>query len=167
MQHSLDFVYYSFDFTRMIVTGGINSKGDVVFTADVCERCMEGYKKLVTAMYAPPKPGVFKCEITGEVFSGNFIWHSCDVSKITVGMTGRPLICTKCSVALAADAKECKCGCSILRRDADVDVDKEYLEINFSDKALQKLIENVEKVRKLGALEWKISTDRQNPPPTI
>lgn len=161
MQHSMDFVYYSFDFTQMNTTDWSHSKTSTIFSADLCERCMGLYRERVKLTYEPPKPKRFKCEVTGESYNGTFTWHHCMITKITVRMTGMPLICTVCSKSCLSDATSCQCGCNILRRDADVNTYGEYLEINFGECAMQQFKERVQQTRELGVAEWNISTNEK------
>lgn len=147
--YSIDFVYYSFDFREVIVRDGSRQYTDKDFSADVCERCMESFRDRLKQVYVPSRNGIV-CDVSGVLMSGQqFRYYKCQIAKVEVLLSGRPYVCSGCGGILKDENTSCeKCKEGIGIRRADISVDKEHLELNFSPEMFDKFVEHIENMKK-------------------
>lgn len=153
-----DFVYYSFDFYLVDVINNVkNFSTDTVLSVDFDEECMILYRERIKLAYAPPKTGMFRCDISGEAFgASNFKYYYCKVSKVAVSLTDQPYMCNTCNKAVDIKKVPCdKCTSeTVVNRIAQVDVDNRYLELNFSETMFEKFQDHINFVKDRGDLQW-------------
>lgn len=153
-----DFIYYSFDFKRINVNDkGFTSELEALeHSVDLCERCTELFRQrlLDVAEKVPESPN--RCDVSGGCFpKRNSSFLKCLISKVTVNISGQPYICASCDKSRQPSEGPCECGDGDkLIREAKVDVDPRYLELNFMEETFQKFKKHVNFIQGLGESEW-------------
>lgn len=149
------FVYYSFDFIKvaMVNKNFLRVVDNDVCSIDICSNCIELFKKrlLQIANKIPEKPT--RCDVTGKDFSNDSVFYKCSISKVSVDVNKYVLICSSCNEELN-DGDVCKCGSNEVFREAKVDVDDKYLELNFCSDIFAKFIAHVNYVKNIGDKAW-------------
>jgi DNA-directed RNA polymerase subunit RPC12/RpoP len=148
----LDFIYYSFDFYLVKVSNRFSRQQDnIIMSADLCESCMELYRQRlldVSTLHSVP----LRCDVTGAEFTQpNFTYYKCKISRVAVDMSHQPYICSKCGKQQNPQDGPC---CGVLHKNASVDVDGEYLEINFNPEMFEKFKQHIEYIQNIGENRW-------------
>lgn len=150
-----DFVYYSFDFHKIYITGQVPKLDDAVsYTADLCEQCMGLFRGRLLEVSGAVHESPTRCDVTGADCSGVVQYYRCCISKISVSFEGQDYKCSGCGKASSPQAGPCECGNDKLVRNAAVNADKEYLELNFSQDIFSKFEEHIKHTSALGDAEW-------------
>jgi len=151
-----DFYYYSFDFKEINVQNMAVSVKDGIFSADVCNDCMESYKQRVKQAYKPPDKDAIYCDISGEKLSGNILYYLCIITRVDVRFSGKLYYCEVCKQNKKVSNIPCE-ECPEnhqLTRNADVKKDEEHFEFNFSKQMYDLFVNHVDIIKKRGIEEW-------------
>lgn len=165
MKYRSDFTYYSFDFHHVHVYDNNRPpistilRSTVVFSLDVCTSCFDTFRNRIVDNYKKQmstKRGGGKnlvCDWTGDVLTGTFEYHYCNVTKVTVRMSGQPNICTNCGFR-SSDDKACpKCRGTNFSKPASMDTDERFLELIISNSAYNHFVDKLQEIRRV-ASEW-------------
>jgi hypothetical protein len=146
--HDTDFTYYSFDVYKVTVANSVKDIGtDIILSADLCSDCMDLYADRVKAAYKPPKKGVFTCDVSGqEIPATNLVYYRCLVTKAVVALSKAGYTCKQCKTPKSGE--RCKCGSNVFVRQADPHVDKNFLELNFSQLVYDQLAAYLDETKK-------------------
>lgn len=155
-KQSDDFIYYSFDFTNVHNINGSHHKDDIIqLSSDLCYKCMKLYEDRVKQIYQAPIPGVIRCDITGHQLSGEqYDYYRLSISKVTISLDGAEYKCDGCGEVVSIKDKPCKCGASIAKATASVDVDENFIDLFICDSAYNEFCNQLEFARNIGADEW-------------
>jgi hypothetical protein len=153
MQYNTDFIYYSFDFNLITPQ---QASGGVILSADVCQECLDAYAERIKANYKPSQPSKVFCDISGEQIAGPY--YLCKISKVAVQMSNKQFECSKCHSPIGADKKCGKCADGVAIRHANVDVDEDFLEVNFSNKMFVMFKQHIDKMKLVGDTSWQTKT---------
>lgn len=153
-----DFTYYSFDFRRVHIANRIRNKGrEIEFSADVCGACTELFKKRLLDVGGIVGPSATRCDVSGlDMGPQDQTYYECTISKVDIDMQGQPYKCTKCGKPRdpqAGPCEQCDDTCRLIR-EAAVAVDKDHLELNFSNDMHDKFRARVEYIHGIGDSEW-------------
>jgi len=151
-----DFVYYSFDFTRVdIGPHGVRRHDSVELSADLCDKCMELFRKRLLDVDGVVKQHPFRCDVTGADVKDDGAFYLCKVSRVVVNMENQPFRCEKCGKQRRPEDGPCDCGPDSLKlvKEAKVDVDADYVELNFSLDAFGQFRDHIDRVRQ-GERSW-------------
>ena len=158
-----DFRYYSFDIRNIAVNDNLRPpigsmlSSNVIFSLDVCEKCMGNVAEDVKKNYKAIKNAVC-CDLTGKVLTGTFEFYFCQVVRADVKMTGQPNICVGCGAHAAVAGEPCKdCGNKEFIKPADTVVDDRYLDIYMCEKAYNEFVDKAMNVRKIAG-QWSTVT---------
>ena len=150
----LDFTYYSFDFFEVKVVNHFARKQDApALSVDVCETCMELFRQRLLKVSELP-PASVRCDITGADFESNdLIYYKCIISRVRVDISHQPYTCA-CGKQKDPQDGPCDCGASTLTKNAELDIDDEYLELNFCSGIFNKFKSHTDHIQNLGDTEW-------------
>jgi hypothetical protein len=152
-----DFIYYSLDFHEVKVANRFkHTADDIMLSVDFCERCMELYRQRLKeiAKTCPETPS--RCDVTGEDMGvGDNTFYQCKVSRVIVNLSSQPYTCVNCGKPREPREGPCDCdGLCSLQKKAKTDIDKDYVELNFSAMAYSKFLDHLTKLKEVGEAEW-------------
>lgn len=161
-----DFKYYSFDFRHITVVNNMHpSMEDMlnlqpVFSIDICERCFETFKPKIAANYAKSmrndrrKPALLVCDWTGNQLIGNYELYQCDVTAVSVQISGQPHICAECQTKTFEPSKPCaKCKSVNFVCPARMAMDAHFVELVLCSAAFDEFVDKTKTTRKIAG-EW-------------
>jgi len=161
--YKTDFTYYSFDIRLLNVNNDmrppLNSifTHDVVFSLDVCEKCMDEMANTIKKKHKAMRKGIC-CDLTGKTMNGTFEYYHCQVTKALIKMTGQPNVCVNCNYQTQDDDKLCpQCNGDEFLRPAAVQSDDRYVDLDISEEAYKELVDKAINMRKIAG-EWTTTT---------
>ena len=161
--YKTDFTYYSFDIRLLNVNNdmrpSLNSifTHDVVFSLDVCEKCMDEMANTIKKKHKAMRKGIC-CDLTGKTMNGTFEYYHCQVTKALIKMTGQPNVCVNCNYQTQDDDKLCpQCNGDEFLRPAAVQSDDRYVDLDISEEAYKELVDKAINMRKIAG-EWTTTT---------
>ena len=161
--YKTDFTYYSFDIRLLNVNDdmrpSLNSifTYNVVFSLDVCEKCMAEMAETIKKKHKALRKGIC-CDLTGKTMNGTFEYYHCQVTKALVKMTGQPNICVNCNYQAQDDGKVCpQCDGDEFLRPASIQSDDRYVDLDISEEAYKELVDKAMNMRKIAG-EWTTTT---------
>ena len=163
MSYKADFTYYSFDMRLLNVNDdmrpSLNSifTYNVVFSLDVCEKCMAEMTETIKKKYKALRKGIC-CNLTGKTMNGTFEYYHCQVTKALVKMTGQPNVCVNCNYQTKDDDELCpQCDGNEFLRLASIQSDDRYVELDISEEMYKELVDKAMNMRKIAG-EWTTTT---------
>jgi hypothetical protein len=152
-----DFVYYSYDFNEIEIINNLQrASQNNALSVDLCERCMELFRQRLLLVSKERVSTGIRCDITGENLGTTKNYYCCRVSKVDVNISNQQYKCVECGKVHDPQDGPCTCKqdqCE-LRRDAKVDVDDQYVQLNFSSAIFDKFRRHIDYIKGIGDAEW-------------
>ena len=174
--HKTDFDYYSYDFRKVLLFGGIKPSlqsilsQEMNFSLDICPQCWDQFKINIVDQYARIMTSNTKargkspkliCEVTGRQIKDNSYYY-CTVVFVKVLMSGQPNICSNCEHKTYDNDKPCvRCNNNNFVKLAMTKTEERVLEFNICNEEYQMMVNKAENVRNL-TNEWQTSSDTNN-----
>lgn len=148
-----EFTYYSIDMRQVEVVRNRfpdADSGPAIFSLDVCPSCLSQFEQAIRANYRPTSTGV-NCDLCEAQMRGDFSFYSCRVSKVRVSFEHGSLVCKKCGVKTVSPGRPCKCGSTIAVKQADRQVDQNFLQMAVCPADYQQLQANAVRLRRVAS----------------
>ena len=153
-----DFIYYSFDFHSVTIARQIARQSEqAVMSVDLCERCMELFRQRLLKVAEKVRQSSTRCDVTGKDFgNSDQTYYRCRISRVTVDVSNQQYVCEKCGNSRDPQEGPCECDpeAKRLTREAKVEFDDKYLDLNFCTEIYAKFRQHVEYVKGSGEAEW-------------
>ena len=153
-----DFIYYSLDFIELHLRHrSVNKSDNIILSADLCERCIELFRQRLLEVAGAVPESLTRCDVSGADYGfDDQTLYKCKISRVLVSLSKQPYICPKCNKPRRLEDGPCDCSDDAVNLTcaADVDVDGDYLELNFSPNIFAKFKKHLESMRESGEMEW-------------
>lgn len=145
-----DFIYYSLDFKQVEIGNSYRELDNIIASHDICNKCMDLFRNRIIEISSKIPESPNRCDITGCSLTNKFF--RCYISEVDVNISSQPYVCNVCNKK--CDHNGCKCEGSESVRNALVNVDSEYLTLNFCESIFNRFKGYVGNIMNIGDVEW-------------
>lgn len=157
-EKSNDFEYFSYDFYLLKVLNKFKKTYGNKLSCDLCSSCNKLFRdRLLDVAEVVPTQSESRCDVSGENMGlDDHDYYKCKITRVSVSISDQDYICEKCGKNINIDNGPCsECNNNVLIKNARVDTDNDYLELNFSEYMFNKFKNHIEIIKNSGDNKWK------------